>query len=68
MILPHDKKYLLECLQRAMDIIESLPDKKQCINCEHHSHGKCKINDYKEIPPHIKPNGCNVWEWDGVPF
>lgn len=68
MILPHDKRYLIECLQRAIDILASLPDKKQCENCTHHHQGKCKINDYKTIPDNIKPIGCNVWEWDGVPF
>ena len=68
MILPQDKHYLIESLQRAIDILKSLPDKKECANCEFHSMGLCTANNNRQIPEDIKPVGCNAWRWWGVPF
>lgn len=68
MILPHDRKYLIESLQRAITILQSLPDKKECVTCEFYNFGLCAANNNKQIPENIKPKGCNAWQWSGVPF
>jgi hypothetical protein len=68
MILPQNKHYLLEALKEIAAIIESLPAKKSCNNCEHFDTGKCKISDYAAPPPQVIAIGCASWQFDGVPF
>lgn len=58
----------MEALKEAMRIIEALPDKKNCKNCTHFDQGFCKISDGAKPPAHIVEAGCNMWQWDEVPF
>ena len=68
MILPQNKHYLIEALKEISAIIESLPSKQSCKNCEHFDSGKCKISDYAKPPAQVIETGCNQWRWDGIPF
>lgn len=64
MILPDDKRNAIQALQRAIEILQCIPEKKNCEVCKHYDQRHCVLNDYKIIPDYIHNTGCEVWEFD----
>jgi len=70
MILPHDKHYLLECIKRLEQVVESIPEKKSCDTCKHFDLQlrTCALADFQTPPEDVQRTGCLGWDFDLVPF
>lgn len=70
MILPKDKHYLLETLNKIQKVVESMPTKKECGCCKYFDiqTKRCAANEYMIPPESVQLSGCDLWDWDCVPF
>lgn len=60
---PHDKRYLVNALQRALEEAVKMPTATACKDCIHNSIAFCKLwND--QIPSDVLPVGCEKWTFD----
>jgi recombinational DNA repair protein RecR len=72
MFTSSEKKQGKEALEKALEIIESMPEKKTCRTCVHFTEDEACALAGEIVPDHIIEKGCELYSWDGfsdeVPF
>ena len=65
-----DRNMMLIRLEELINFVKMMPCLQPCEQCKHHDNGLCKHWDGIEIPPDVKPKGCDDFEFnpDTVPF
>lgn len=65
----YSKQRMCSALTEALQIIQNIPVKRECISCEHWNTDGCRLAGGKMPPKEIKENGCESWsEGDYIPY
>ena len=54
-----------EALKNMLDRLNAI--ETNCLQCDHFSNGRCAKYD-APVPQEFLAEGCDHWEWNGIPF
>lgn len=67
-LTPSDKARMREALQEALAIVEALPERTPCKQCEHFEGAKSYCGHWQtHVPAEAQEVGCETWV-PAVPF
>lgn len=72
-LTPEQKSMAVEMVRRVADLIEQMPENRDCRQCLHFENGICLYHTPKgkdaepaRVPDEFLPRGCDAWSW--LPF
>lgn len=68
-LLNMTKTELLIRLKMAEELYNIYKDiKPKCQNCRHWHTGTMQCTPWGEVPEEVQKEGCQEWQYDGIPF
>jgi hypothetical protein len=64
---PRERARIRGALTTLLDWLAQVPDARSCETCRHFRTGVCMLAGAKP-PAEVQAEGCESWEFDGVPF
>lgn len=65
-LTPAQRDRQVAALQKAIEVVQSMPVIRPCEQCEHFDQGLCHV--WKaQVPTEARAAGCDKWE-EGIPF
>jgi hypothetical protein len=65
---PRQKLQLRTAAEKLLEWLDAAPDAKSCETCEHFARGGCAMANYAKPPAEVLAVGCELWEFNHVPF
>ncbi len=67
-LTPTDKARMCQVLQEALAIVEALPERTPCYQCDHFDADKRSCGHWQtSVPADAQEAGCEAWEM-AIPF